>query len=615
MQGSAWQQLRARALRELEPVCCFCHHPIDVELPGRDPWGPTVHHVEQRQFGGAVIVPVDQLQLAHNTCHGRHGASTRARAAGYGRGRPRGGPGQLELGAVFSEGLPEAAYPSDSLSPSRSPRIGAWDETKVREYVQGADDLAESITPPRLETPPQDDVTGTYGDLAEAWLDHWLDIQLWPWQRYVLRRALEHRADGSLRWRTVLVSTSRQSGKSVLARAIMSWRLFAGTEELFGEPQTLMHVASNRQIGRTVWKAAARTFEEKVPEAVVRYANGQEAIELPDGSSWEVLAANMHVVGRSVSMAFVDEAFDVDQEVVEQGIAPTMLQRESPQLWLVSTAGDSTSDLMRSYRERAISQLEDSTTANVLILEWSASPELDALDPEAWRQASPQWDTRRAELVAERARLSDSVAFELMYLNRWISGSARAWLTEQAWGDCQSGRELPAPQVSPGTVAVERSTDDGRALSPYGIVLAVKDTDGQVVVRSWIEQTEAAAWARLEQLALERRGLVVMHHETVRIPSIRGAVMRPVRGYTDQYQGYAATRGAIMDGTLHHDGSAPLTEQVITANTFTNPDGRVMLSTRASEGPIYAARAMVWACSDVLRVDRPGRPLIASARA
>ena len=61
---------------------------------------------------------------------------------------------------------------------------------------------------PRLETPRPDDVVGSMGEEAADWIDAETVVggPLMGWQRHVLDRALEVRADGSLRWPVVVVS-------------------------------------------------------------------------------------------------------------------------------------------------------------------------------------------------------------------------------------------------------------------------------------------------------------------------------------------------------------------------------------------------------------------------
>ena len=78
------------------------------------------------------------------------------------------------------------------------------------------------------------------------------------------------------------------------------------------------------------------------------------------GRAWRLAASNLDGgVGSSVSLAFVDEAWRVSRDVVDGSIAPTMLERRSPQLILVSTAGDGGSTLLLEDRDAAIAQLAE----------------------------------------------------------------------------------------------------------------------------------------------------------------------------------------------------------------------------------------------------------------
>jgi hypothetical protein len=112
----------------------------------------------------------------------------------------------------------------------------------------------------RVETPVPGDVTGSYGPLAEEWIAVHLGDRLRPWQRYALNRALEHRADGSLRWSEVLLTVARQSGKTILLRGLCGWR--GSSSEVFGEPQTVLSVANLKETALLPWRPVARVAGE-----------------------------------------------------------------------------------------------------------------------------------------------------------------------------------------------------------------------------------------------------------------------------------------------------------------------------------------------------------------
>ena len=154
-----------------------------------------------------------------------------------------------------------------------------------------------------------------------------------------------------------------------------------------------------------------------------------EEIETPDGSRW-IIRGKTSVYGYSASLGAVDEAWKVAPEVVEDGIEPTMAERASAQLGLLSTAHRMATALVPSRREAAMAQALVPT--DTLLLEWSARGDAALTDREAWRQASPHWTARRERLVAsqhERALVAgpsddpdepDPVeAFRSQWLNVW----------------------------------------------------------------------------------------------------------------------------------------------------------------------------------------------------
>ena len=61
---------------------------------------------------------------------------------------------------------------------------------------------------------------------------------------------------------------------------------------------------------------------------------------MSDGARW-IVRANRSLVGYSAALAICDEAFDVDEVVVTEGLEPTTAAIEDSQLLLVSTAHSS----------------------------------------------------------------------------------------------------------------------------------------------------------------------------------------------------------------------------------------------------------------------------------
>src|SRR5262249_9356202 len=118
-----------------------------------------------------------------------------------------------------------------------------------------------------------------------------------------------------------------------------------------------------------------------------------------------------------------------------------------------------------------------------------------------------------------------------------------------------------------------------------------------------------ALWEELAELVARRRGVTVLYPPSLdKHVATLGAVVKV--GTAEQRAGYGPTLAAIVDGRLRHGGDAELTRQILTATPVTVPDVGTTLSSRRSPGPIYLARAAVWAIGAELRPERRARPLI-----
>jgi hypothetical protein len=629
--GQAWRLHVARLMPELrsraDDLCELCGAPIDFDAPARSSMSASVDHVVPVHAGGAHLPPVDELRLAHYGCNSRRGNRTRARGAAapvavrsavelmpeaeprardYERFRVgrRGDHSLADHPSLFD--VDELALAPTRPRSFRDPLTRRQSGNPLSPFVHQFSGERVELVPPRLETGRPFDVTGSYGAEAAGWIGAYLRDELRPWQRYALERLLEHRADGSLRWRRVILTVSRQSGKSILSRGLCGWRV--GAADLFDEPQEVLHVANLRATAQRIWTPAARTLEETLG-AVVRRSNGQEAIELVDGSAWRLAASTLDGgVGSSVSLAFVDEAWRISREVVDGSIAPTMLERRSPQLVLVSTAGDGGSKLLIEDRDAAIAQLHDPDTARILILEWSAPPEAYPDDRDAWRQASPHWTPQRREALEHAYATATETEWRRQYLNQWVL-AARSWIGPAHW-NAAGAAELQLPASPAGTLAI--NDEDGRP-GACGYALAVADKDGNVVLTGRAFPSRRALWAALEELTRARRGVELLYPASFaqHVARLSGVTATKV-GTAEQRAGYGPTLAAIVDGRLRHDQDQELTRQMLTATPVTIPDVGTTLSARRSPGPIYLARAAVWAVGHELRPDRRRPPMIIS---
>ena len=569
--GAGYKRWVAQVMATCEPVCIRCHMPVDMSLPRNSKWGASADHEPALALTGDLLPSMDGAGIAHLDCNRKHGAALAKKL--------------------------HATSPVDSLRHRRLlPSAPAGYPPKVTASPKGGPERPEfdpaGWVRPRLETSAPATVWGTHGGAAAEWLSSVYGMTLRGWQRHALNRALEHDQDGKLVWSVVVLTVGRQSGKSWLSRGICMWRLHHS--ELFGEPQTVLHMANKRDTAMEVLRPAGLWALAKYGKGAVRWGNTAAGITLPSGDRWLIHAANDSAgVGYSSSMVFADEAWAIQRHVIDDAVMPTMSEREQPQLWLVSTAGDSSSDLMIQYRSAAIEQLE--TPSGMLLLEWSAPADADPDEPETWAWASPEWTEKRQAFVARQHSTIEESSFRREWCNQWVTKSG-GWLKDSQWADTISEVELP--DESTWTVAVESSFDgQGHAVAVSGVL-----NDGRVVVRVTTMRTIKQVDERLAELRAEHPALFV--------------IVTP--GYVDRLQErfdeLVGQREAVFGTQLLldlfdrrailHDGGLVLREH-LAASRISKRDAGWVLSSAMGAGPSYAARAVMFAAAQATKRQRP----------
>jgi hypothetical protein len=373
------------------------------------------------------------------------------------------------------------------------------------------------------------------------------------------------------------------------------WRLHHA--ELFGETQTIMHVANKRSTAMEVLRPAGLWAVERYGKKAARWGNENAGIELPSGDRWLVHAANDSAgVGYSVSMLFVDEAWKIKEEVVTASLAPTMAERNQGQMWLVSTAGDSTSDLMIGYRQRALDRLESDDPGSILLLEWSAPAEADPENVETWKYGSPEWTDKRREFLAQQWNNVEESAFRQQYLNQWVIRSNH-WMKDKWWAETLDP-DVQLPAGATWSVAVE-SDFDGMG---HGVAIAAPLDDGTIVIRATTHRTIKEVDERLAAIRRE--------HPSIYVQVTPGYVDRLRERFdtlVGQREAVAATQN-LLDlfdrRAIRHDGSQILQEH-FAASTISRRQGGWVLTAPMGRGGVYAARAALFAMAQACKTPKP----------
>ena len=576
-----------QVLARCEPVCIRCGYPVDMSLPRTDPQGASADHEPPLADTGDLTPGLDGAGIAHLSCNRSHGgrlgsARATAKRATTKSSNTRSNAIDRSLSKARTTPAAPALYPPKGAGKAKNAPVKA--ETSPAGYVL-----------PRLETRAPGRVLGSYGEGAAEWLRDVYGMELRGWQRHALDRALEYDHEGDLVWPTVIITVGRQSGKSYLARAVCMWRLHHA--DLFGETQTIMHVANKRSTAMEVLRPAGLWAVERYGKKAARWGNENAGIELPTGDRWLVHAANDSAgVGYSVSMLFVDEAWKIKEEVVTASLAPTMAERAQGQMWLVSTAGDSTSDLMIGYRQRALDRLEADDPGSILLLEWSAPAEADPENEETWKFGSPEWSTKRRDFLAQQWNNVEESAFRQQYLNQWIV-RANHWMKETWWKETLDA-DVDLPAAATWSVAVE-SDFDGMG---HAVAIAAPLDDGTIVVRATTHRTIREVDERLAQIRKE--------HPSIFVQVTPGYVDRLRERFdtlVGQREAAAATQN-LLDlfdrRAIRHDGSQVLQEH-FAASTISRRQGGWVLTAPMGKGGVYAARAALFAMAQACKTPKP----------
>lgn len=638
-----WNALRRRALKAFErddQPCCRCGGAIDYSLSGLNAFGPTVDHLDPLALGGAVLPDMDRLAPAHHKCNARHGGRLGVERKRDHRSKTKGKSSSSSSSNgenvvvsieesddhVFSDA--PSATPDPSLHPPQACAcrgahaaecpMAATGFREARENVvgtlsfeaepipdverwEGVDWLEDLLHPdgsftwPRLMTDVHPNAIGSYGDdvirVIEERREADIGIptkakRLRPWQRLVVQRAYEHDKDGELVWKQVLVTTSRQVGKSTVMREIAMERITCADQ--YGEEQLVLQVAKDMSISNEIQRPL-RQYARRVGAPWMPVdSNGAWAVHYGEMGRW-LVRSMMGVYGYSASLAICDEVWDIDGDVISEGIEPTQIEREQAQLHMYSTAHSKAKPLFPERRRKAIAQLRN--PGDVLLMEWSAPPNAIVEDVQAHRLASPHWDERRARFIADKVQ---GEGFREQWLNIWPSVIGdRTWVTEDQWTACYDESATVATGSRDNRAAALWANADQ---DEFHLVIASRTDDDAVIVTpiGVFGSLRTALDAVKQQAAVAPLTLLaprVLRGRWNRVTGVRESISI---GESDLAAATTTTRSLVASGELVHGFDKVVSSPVVKAIAAPFGDTH-KLSSSLSPNDISAAKAIVCA--------------------
>jgi len=278
------------------------------------------------------------------------------------------------------------------------------------------------------------------------------------WQIELMRRITEVLPSGELRWRSVLVSMSRQNGKSEIVGGLSAWAILR-------EPGTYnVGVASTAEQARLVYDRLQRVIASN-PAWTRRMSKLTETrgIKTLDGSRYEIKASNANTLqGIPVSVGIVDEVHLVEAKVWD-ALSSGTGSRKNSLLIGITTAGDENSELLtRLYANAEKAIAGDLERFGAWI--WEASdavvPEDDDELLELLMEANPALQSGRIDpkLLLDDVRALPSDDIIRYRLNRFIQSGKKTFIPAELWQKCERSfdSEMPRGDV---VFAIDRTPD------------------------------------------------------------------------------------------------------------------------------------------------------------
>lgn len=301
---------------------------------------------------------------------------------------------------------------------------------------------------PRVSSVPPH--TSTDDGTAAVELARSAGLVLDDWQAWVVEQSLAQRA-GSWAAFEVAVVVPRQNGKGVL----LECRELAGLFVL-GE-QMILHSAHEFKTAaeafRRVLALVTNTDDLRRQVKKVRTSHGEEGIELLSGARLRFVARSTGS-GRGFTgdCVILDEAYNLTSDSMA-ALLPTLSARPDPQLWYASSAGMEASEQLRRVRERGTAGGDPS----LAYFEWSADPDSQLDDRDAWADANPALGIRISPefVTRERAALAEA-EFARERLGIWDDARRDHVIDPGAWAQAM---DSTSSALDPVAFAVDVTPD------------------------------------------------------------------------------------------------------------------------------------------------------------
>jgi len=443
-----------------------------------------------------------------------------------------------------------------------------------------------------------------------------LEVELFPWEKWLLIHALELNPDNTFRFRIIVLLVARQNGKSLLLQILSLWRMFVD-----GAPLVL-GTAQNLDIAEEIWQGAVDIAEgipdlaAEIAEGGVVRTNGKKALRLVSGSRYKVQAATRRG-GRGLTgdLVLLDELREHQNWEAWGAITKTTRTRSLAQIWAASNAGDESSVVLGRLRMLAHLALGDPDGLfseddldlpddiefddSLGLFEWSAPPDCDVLDRDGWAQANPSMGhiPSMERSIASDAITDPEAVFRTEVLCQWVDSMQEGAFPPGVWEATRVSESEQITGQMKFALDVRTGVKQSFALTAVGTGTKGRDVLDLVHYESGVDQR----WARdhivdtvvrilkehgVYELAMDKYG--ENGHLQARLEDNDITILW--LDSLDMRSGCAAITDGLVNRTLVHHGDEPLTVAVMGAGKRKSVEG-FLWSQAMSTSDITALRA------------------------
>jgi phage terminase large subunit-like protein len=455
------------------------------------------------------------------------------------------------------------------------------------------------VQTPRIHT-PLNDLPSRGGDLID--LAASLGVDLMEWQKFALIHTHKYKPDGRWASPTNCIVVARQNGKSFLQQIRILGGLFLWDEPLqIGQAHTLN--TSLEQFRQMMWTIEANDSLAKQVKKV-RLNHGAEEIETKMGTRFMVRAGGSAARGISrPSTIHLDELLRMNNMDSYASLRYTLMAAPNPMLMGYTNAGDNTSVVLNSFRDRAMASI-GGVIDDIAYFEWSSPT--DEITLENARHANPAMGVTIHEDNI-RSVLNDPPNVVMSeVLCRWVVAIQNI-VDAAAWNNCLDKTVDLDPEKTT-WLAIDLSPDRKHA----SLVGAQKLGGEQFVVKllhSWSNELQLDDREIANELADYARKypteyVLYSRKSAGAVASRLAPAGIPVFDMDGAYpQSCDEMLSAINSGRLKHRGQSQLTEEILAAVQLRRGDGGWVIGRRASNAVVCGSVAVALATHFATRPD------------